>query len=184
MVGDGNNVPITHIGFTALKSCDSTFKLNNVLCAPNIKKNLLSVSQFCTHNNTSIEFFPDFFLVKDLTTGASLVRGWSRGNVYEWPTATSPSPVPRSSSSSQHSAFTTTMSSPPYQSISFWHNRLGHPSSKILHQIVASHNLPLSKSSSSSTSCNACLCNKSHKLPFGVSSLNCSRPLEILFMDV
>ena len=73
MVGDGNNIPITHTGFTTLKSCDSIFKLNNVLCAPNVKKNLFSVSQFCSHNNTSIEFFPDFFLVKDLTTGASLV---------------------------------------------------------------------------------------------------------------
>ncbi|KAI3458632.1 hypothetical protein Pfo_015295 [Paulownia fortunei] len=44
MVGDGNNVPNTHIRFITLKSYDSTFKLNNILCAPNIKKNLIFVS--------------------------------------------------------------------------------------------------------------------------------------------
>ena len=38
MVGDGNNVRITRIGFTTLKSCDSTFKLNNILCAPTSRK--------------------------------------------------------------------------------------------------------------------------------------------------
>ncbi|KAI3446972.1 hypothetical protein Pfo_003637 [Paulownia fortunei] len=31
MVGDGSNIPITHIGFTTLKSCGSTIKLNNIL---------------------------------------------------------------------------------------------------------------------------------------------------------
>ncbi|XP_012854397.1 PREDICTED: uncharacterized protein LOC105973901 [Erythranthe guttata] len=34
IVGDGNNIPITHIGSTALNSHNNTFKLNNVLCAP------------------------------------------------------------------------------------------------------------------------------------------------------
>lgn len=89
MVGNGKKIPITHVGTTMLISPNTTFQLNDVLCAPNIKQNLLSVSQFCSHNNTSIEFFPNFFLVKDLSTGASLVRGRSRGNVYEWPTALS-----------------------------------------------------------------------------------------------
>ena len=113
MVGDGNNIPITHIGFTTLKSCDLTFKLNNVLYAPSIKKKLLSVSQFCSHNNTFIEFFPDFFHINGLTTGASLVRGQSRGNVYKWPTS-----VIRRSSSPRHSAITTTMSSSPSPPVS------------------------------------------------------------------
>ena len=42
-------------------------------------------SQFCIQNYTSIEFFPNHFLVKDLSTGASLVQGWNRNNLYECP---------------------------------------------------------------------------------------------------
>ena len=103
MVGDGNNVRITHIGFTTLKSCDSTFKLNNILCALNIKKNLLTISHFCSHNNTFINFFLDFFLVKDLTIDASLVQGRGRGNVNKWPTLVSGSiSLPQPSSQDNH----------------------------------------------------------------------------------
>ena len=74
MIGDGDGIPITHVGSTIIEAPTTTFLLDNVLCAPLIKKNLLSVSQFCHQNNTSIEFFPDFFTVKDLSTGASLCR--------------------------------------------------------------------------------------------------------------
>jgi hypothetical protein len=33
-------------------------------------------------------------------------------------------------------------------------------------------------------SCNACQCNKSHKLPFSASTLESHAPLEIIFFDV
>ena len=82
MVGDGNNIPITHIGSISLKFHYSTFILNNVLCA-SIKKNLLFVSQSCSHNNNSINFFLDYFLMKDLTTRASLGQDQNKGNVYK-----------------------------------------------------------------------------------------------------
>ncbi|KAJ0010905.1 hypothetical protein Pint_34694 [Pistacia integerrima] len=41
IIGDGSGIPITHTGSTTLSSCNSTFQLNNVLCAPSIKKNLI-----------------------------------------------------------------------------------------------------------------------------------------------
>ena len=44
MIGDGNGIPITHVGFTTIEAPTTTFSLDNVLCAPLIKKNLLSVS--------------------------------------------------------------------------------------------------------------------------------------------
>lgn len=60
MVGDGKNIPISHVGHTTISSPSSTFRLKNILCAPSIKHNLLYVSQFCSQNNTSIEFFLDY----------------------------------------------------------------------------------------------------------------------------
>ena len=90
MIGDGKGIALTHVGSTTLNYPITNFSLNNV-CAPLIKENLLFISQFCNQNNTSIEFFPDFFIVKDLTTRASLAQGQNKGHVYEWPTSTSPS---------------------------------------------------------------------------------------------
>ena len=62
------------------------------------------------------------------------------------------------------------------------HSCLGHPSFKTLKCLISAESLPLSNSSFSH--CNSCLCNKSHKLPFGVSSISCDKPLEILYTDV
>lgn len=74
LVGNGKNVPITHIGSNMLNSSYYTFKLNDVLYASHTKKNLLFVSQLCKENNTSIEFFPHMFLMKELSMRASLVH--------------------------------------------------------------------------------------------------------------
>ena len=57
MIDDGNGIPITHVGSTTIEAPTTTFSLDNVLCAPLIKKALISISQFCHQNNTSIEFF-------------------------------------------------------------------------------------------------------------------------------
>ncbi|KAK0606765.1 hypothetical protein LWI29_004059 [Acer saccharum] len=125
----------------------------------------------------SVEFFPDYFLVKDLTTGASLVRGQNKGNLYVWPQSSRPS----HSVSGAHQFF---MSSQHNVSSRSWHSRLGHPSQPILQRLISSHCLPVTKSETSVSLCSACLCNKSHKLPFGISTLISNKPFEILFTDV
>ena len=71
MIGDGSGLSITHTGSSSLQN---TFQLNNVLCVPAMKKNLISISQFCTSNNVSIEFLPTAFLVKDIHMGATLLK--------------------------------------------------------------------------------------------------------------
>ena len=83
-VGNGNNLNITHTSSTHLSSSSKSFLLSNVLCVPSMQRNLLSVSQFCTTNNASIEFFHDCFVVKDLQTGAILLRESLKGGSYEY----------------------------------------------------------------------------------------------------
>ena len=85
MVGDGKTIPISHVGSTTLNTPTTTFTVLNVLCAPHIAQNLIFISKLCSSNKTSIEFFPDFFLVKDLNMGTSLVRGRNKRNLYVWP---------------------------------------------------------------------------------------------------
>ena len=65
-----------------------------------------------------------------------------------------------------------------------WHYRLGHSSSSIFKHIVSSFQLKWSNSCNTNLNCNACQCNKSHKLPFSVSTLTTASLLEVIFSNV
>lgn len=141
-----------------------------MLCIHDITRNLLSVSKFYHTNNTSIEFLPNCFYVKDLRTGTCLLRRPARNGIYEWPAAALSSltnPI-------IHSVVKT--------SLCDWHKQLGHLSSKVLHQLVQSHNLLVS--SYEKFVCQACYCNKSHRLPIDVSFMSSSQPLQLVFSNV
>lgn len=81
-MGNGNNIHITYTGSVSLSTPSVKFSLCNILCAPDIKKNLISVSQFCKKYNTSIEFFPFEFLVKALSTEAPLLSELNKDYLY------------------------------------------------------------------------------------------------------
>ena len=85
MIGDGTGLSITHTGSTSLLTNNSAFQLNDVLCVPDIKTNLISIYQFYVTNNVFVEFLPMCFQVKDIHTGAPLVQGISKDGVYKWP---------------------------------------------------------------------------------------------------
>lgn len=137
MIGDGSGIPITHTGSTSLPTSSHSFTLSNVLCAPTMKRNLISISQFCKSNNASIEFLPSSFFVKDLQSKAMLFQGQTKNGVYEWPISPASSPL---------LAFSTTKTTYPA-----WHHRLGHPSLPTLKHMVSSFNLDVSNSSSLKT---------------------------------
>lgn len=88
IVGNGSTLPVTGSGQIVLPG---RFFLNNVLIAPNIIKNLLSIRQFTTDNLVSIEFDPFSFSVKDLCTRAILLRCNSSEPLYTWRIPTSSS---------------------------------------------------------------------------------------------
>ena len=170
MIGDGSGLPISHTGSTSLTTSSHSFTLSNVLCVPTMKRNLISISQFCKSNNTSIEFLPSAFHVKDLRTGAILLQGQTKNGVYEWPTTNSSSPL---------LAFSSVKTTLPA-----WHHRLGHPSLSTFKHILSSFHLDVASPSNFNFNCNSCQCNKSHKLPFFSSTLSTSSPLEVIFTDV
>jgi len=171
MIGDGTGLSIAHTGSATLRTRTRNFNLNNVLCVPAMKKNLISISQFCSTNNVSVEFLSSCFHVKDLRTGAILLKGTTKDGVYEWPSVKS-----ESSPILAFSSVKTTSSN--------WHHRLGHPAYPVLQHIISNFSLNLSSPMSKEISCHACHCNKSHKNSFSQSSLVSSLPLEIIFSDV
>ena len=89
MIGDGSRLHITHTSSTSFTTHNTSFKLNNIFCVPSMRKNLISISQFCTSNNVSVEFLPSSFHVKELRTGAILLKGHMKDGVYEWSVSSS-----------------------------------------------------------------------------------------------
>jgi histone deacetylase 1/2 len=81
-VGDGKGLYISYIGHTVLRSPKYTFTLSSILHVPHITKPLLSVQNFCHDNNVYFEFHASMFYVKDLTTKAVLISGWSNDGQY------------------------------------------------------------------------------------------------------
>jgi hypothetical protein len=125
MVDDGSCLPVTSVG-----SAPGPFRLSDVLVAPQMVHNLLSIRQFTADNSCSVEFDTSGLSVKDLATGRLLLRCDSTGPIYTLRlpvSATSTSP-----SSSSLAAFAMTPSS------TTWHRRLGHPGRDVLAQISRS----------------------------------------------
>ncbi|KAM1351258.1 hypothetical protein ACFX13_005197 [Malus domestica] len=166
VIGNRTGLSITHVGSTSLSSSSTTpFHLNDVMCVPSISRNIISIAKFNRQNATSIEFFPDSFLVKDLNTGAALLRGPNKNDTYEW-----------SWLMPQKQVMSSVM-----DSSNVWYRRLGHPNHRTYLQIQRTSSIPMSLTPSVCTSCH---CNKSHKLPFGHSTLVSKRPLELIYSDV
>jgi histone deacetylase 1/2 len=73
---------ITHISQSFLPtSCSHPIHLKYVLHVPSVTRNLLSVI-FFLDNNVLFDFNPQYFFVKDRDTREVLLRGESRGSLY------------------------------------------------------------------------------------------------------
>jgi hypothetical protein len=126
---------------------------------------LQSVSKFTFDNNVYFEFHPSFFCVKDPMSGATFLKGQHNHGLY------SLSP-PQLSLPSPH-AFMGIQTS-----LDGWHSRLGHPSLRLVRQVVSQNNLALLRTKPSVV-CHACQLGKSHQLPFHLSSSVFAHPLDL-----
>uniref|UniRef100_A0A6V7QVH5 Uncharacterized protein n=1 Tax=Ananas comosus var. bracteatus TaxID=296719 RepID=A0A6V7QVH5_ANACO len=119
--GDGTALSITHTGSASIGSV----KLNNVLVVPELKKNLLSVSQFTEENPSVFVFSSTGFVIKDLVTQKILTKGTKKEKLYAL-------------EEGEEYALAVLKAGKAEDSI--WHCRLGHPHSRIL-QTLASNNV-------------------------------------------
>ncbi|KAK8951385.1 hypothetical protein KSP39_PZI003284 [Platanthera zijinensis] len=89
MVGNGTGLPITHVAKVSIPR--TSVHLDRVLVVPNLKKNLLSVSQYTRDNDCCFIFYPWGFLIKNLKTGQTVLEGTRQGGLYLIHMGTSPS---------------------------------------------------------------------------------------------
>ncbi|KAJ9565690.1 hypothetical protein OSB04_001656 [Centaurea solstitialis] len=167
-VGNGMTIPTIGQGNHTLPPPFPPLKLNNVLCAPQLIKNLISVRRLTTDNLISIEFDPFGFLVKDLKTKAPILRCNSSGDLY-------PLTTPLHSLSSPTSTFAAITQDR-------WHQRLGHPGQNLLHSLKSSSCINYGKPST--TLCQSCVYGKGVKLPFYDSLNKTSLPFDIIHSDL
>jgi hypothetical protein len=69
-------------------------------------------------------------------------------------------------------------------SINTRHSQLGHPSFKLVEQIISSNNLLYTQESVTRTICNICQQAKSHQLPYPKSTSVSEFPLQLVHSDV
>ena len=146
-----------------------------MLLVPQLTSNLISVSKFCTNNNTILEFHHSSFFVKDKNTKVTLLQGQLERGLYKFPTSSISSPT----ASSKHQVFLiktqpTTM---------LWHQQVGHPSAIILQKFFHTCNIAYNSNKTIDV-CNACCCAKSHKIPFSLSTSRASSPLELIHANL
>jgi hypothetical protein len=163
IVGDGSALPVVFIGSTNIGS----LHLNNILVSPNIIKNLVSVRQFTTDNNCSVEFDPFGFSVKDLRTRHVISRCNSSGPLYPLlpPDSTSP-PSLLASASSQ-----------------LWHRRLGHLGHEALSRLASSSAITYNNDSHVDL-CNACQLGRHVRLPFSLSQSRALKKFDLVHCDL
>ncbi|KAJ0745776.1 putative RNA-directed DNA polymerase [Helianthus annuus] len=169
-VGNGESLPIIHIGSSRIFSPNKTFVLKNVLHVPGIKRNILSVQKFCRDNNVFFEFHDTFFSVKDKSTRTILLTGPSIDGLYSFSLPTV-QPPPKT-------AFSTVRAS-----TNTWHQRLGHPHSQLLNFMLSQYCLPVF-SKHSSMDCDSCSVGKSSRLHLPLSNFKSSHILDLVFCDV
>jgi hypothetical protein len=165
IVGNGARLPVTHTAAAHIPTSSSPLHLHNVLVTPSLIKNLISVKNLTRDNNVSIEFDPYGFSVKDLATRTVILRSESSGDLY-------PLRLP------QHHALTASSSS----SVELWHNRLGHPGSAPLRQIMNSFDFQCNKTTTHS--CHHCQLGKHVRLPFHSSQTPIYFPFQLVHSDV
>ncbi|CAL8106344.1 unnamed protein product [Prunus armeniaca] len=170
IVGNGNQLAITHIGNTKLTGLQKSLNLNEVLCVPTIRKNLISIHRFCCDNDCFFELDANGFHVKDNKTGTVLLTGSSSDGLYHIQTA------PHIACQIACYGKRTTQD--------VWHARLGHPSHSVFTTLLNKYHLPLDGTIVSNKNCHVCPLGKSCRLPFKYRQSHAQFPLALLHLDL
>jgi hypothetical protein len=176
VVGNGSTLPVTSVGDSVITG---PFYLNNILLAPDIVQNFLSVRRFTTDNWCSLEFDPFGLSVKDLTTRNVIARSNSTGSLYtlrllSYTASSHTSPCAMSTIAAARILAAVATST--------WHRRLGHPGPDTLSSL--SRSSFISCTSTTHDFCDACQLGKHTRLPFSSSSSRAEKVFDLLHLDL
>lgn len=168
LLPNGEHSLVTHVGECKVVS-DGILK--NVLVVPEFKYDLLSVSQLTRQLRCSVNFFREFFVIQDLSNGKVKGIGKEVDGLYYFSTQI-PCRTGRSNG-------IVTMTQHLDNHNLLWHNRLGHPSIKVLKH-MSLYGVDLS----SCNKCTVCPLAKQTRLPFQISMSRADNVFDLLHLDV
>jgi len=168
MVANGSCLPVRSVGAA---SPHGSFRLPDVLVAPSMVHNLLSIRRFTANNSCSVEFDSSGLTVKDLASRRPLLRCDSTSPLYTLHFLASASP----SSPVLSAAFATTTSTT-------WHRRLGHPGRDALVQLSRSSDIRCTRAHDEHL-CHACQLDRHVHLPFHSCS-HAARIFDLVHCDL
>lgn len=150
---------ITHTGNITLPS---GLCLNNVLCVPYFKHNLLSVPKLIRHSNCEVKFLPTHCIIVDSKSQLVKAVGEAKQGLYYLVHTADPVAWLAARTASSFTCFNSSVAS--VTSINTWHHRLGHaPLEKM--QLISS----IPKQQTASQLCVTCPMSKFSNLPFTLS---------------
>lgn len=82
-VGNGQQLPITAVGNASISTSTKPILLRNILCVPQLTKNLVSISKFTKDNGVFVEFHDTVCFVKEKTTCKTLMKGDLINGLYQ-----------------------------------------------------------------------------------------------------
>ena len=175
-VGNGQNLPITHIGNSLIPSFTFAIQLRNVLRVPSIASNLTLVHKICHDNNCSCYFDANNLLIQALAMGKVLYKGKREGGVYPiYPHKAPKLLLPHKLCN------LVKLSTSSWQ---LWHSRLGYSNSQILRHVLQNNGMSSNNSVNLANSYIHCLHGKIHRLPFPSSRFVANSPFELVHTDL
>ncbi|KAF7142376.1 hypothetical protein RHSIM_Rhsim05G0026100 [Rhododendron simsii] len=169
MVGNGDTLHITHVGNASLNMGNKEIKLNNVLVVPEIKKNLLSVSQMTTQLPYDFEFSANDFVIKHRETKRVIAKGSRSGGLY--------SLKPKNAEVFFSTRFRVVNDD-------VWHQRLGHPNMRVVNHLKKNKLISSSNNKPIDFICSSCQLGKACRLPFLSIEDHCENPIEKIHCDL
>jgi hypothetical protein len=144
--------------------------LNDVLVVPHITKNLISVVKLTKDNSCVFGCCSSNFKIKDKHTGWIMAMGRKRQGLYTL------------DSGGAVAALTAVkLGKAP---VDIWHQRLGHPHSKLLHVLASKHVIDVSNWLNTKKVCSSCQMGKSCHLSFNSNNKIAFAPLIKIHCDL
>ncbi|XP_021769501.1 uncharacterized protein LOC110733723 [Chenopodium quinoa] len=159
---DGKSAYASKIGTVILQG---GLKINNVLFVPQLNCNLISATQLCDELNCTLQFTNKICVIQDLMTRKVIGAGERVDGLYYF------RGVPEVKA----------LKIDGVQSTELWHQRMGHPSEKVLQHLPV---VSSSTRSSKNKSCDVCPRAKQHRSSFPISNNKASRIFELIHIDL
>lgn len=126
-VANGNPILVQLSGSSSFSVHNISVRLNDILLAPSITKNLLSVSRFCADNSISIRFDEFNVYLKDLQTQQpEVIIGEVKDSLYQI---------------HLNKNEVCEVNHCSIVDLATWHRRLGHACESTVRKVIANHGL-------------------------------------------